>query len=127
MTKLQLQTLCAMIGLVRAIEGNEHFISEKTDFLLLRGLYLIAQQEDKIALQELMNKIDTLKREIVPGCYACGAPCGRTSAPSETLFTEAKDAALRLTLLSALREQPFDAATLYPTLYRLGMNEISVE
>ena len=127
MTDLQIKTLCAMIGLVRAIEGNEHFISEQTDYLLLRGLHLTEQEEDKTALQKLMEKIDALKRKLIPGCYTCGAPCGKTAAPSSKLFTESDDLALRLTVLTTLREQPFDAATLYPTLYRLGMSDISAK
>jgi len=64
----------ALIGLARATEGNEHLISAAVADVAAAAL--CAETE----FDTLLQRIETVKREIVPDCYLCASPCGRNNA-----------------------------------------------
>ena len=79
------QLLGEIIGLARASEGNEDLVSDQKDQALLSGLVL-AGSDDIEELQQQIQKIQEEKRKIVPDCFECAAPCGRTAAYDITLL-----------------------------------------
>ena len=72
--------LGAVIGLARATENNEELITEVTDSVLAEGL--VATLSDSTCsdseLEEIYNRIMAEKQRIIPSCFTCAFPCGRT-------------------------------------------------
>ena len=72
--------LGAVIGLARATENNEELITEVTDSVLAEGL--VATLSDSTysdsELEEIYNRIMAEKQRIIPSCFTCAFPCGRT-------------------------------------------------
>lgn len=74
------ELLCALIGLSRAIEGNESKCTRHTQKIFLDGLYMITLSEMMITYQEIMCHITLLhgeKQRLVPRCATCKKKCGR--------------------------------------------------
>lgn len=67
-----------LIGLARATEGNEHLISESITQIIAEILAANVPEEGQYA--QYSAKIDAAKREMVPDCFLCANPCGRTAA-----------------------------------------------
>lgn len=67
-----------LVGLARATEGNEHLITESVTEIIVEilnaNIYSYAQYAAYSA------KIEAAKREMVPDCFHCANPCGRTAA-----------------------------------------------
>ena len=78
-------TLCdelagALIGLARATEGNEHLINDSTTAAMIEGLFILKNEHgDKEKLLAILEKIGIEKQKLVPDCFLCACPCGRTS------------------------------------------------
>lgn len=124
MTELQIKLVCAMIGLVRAAEGNEHLLTPHTEFLLIKGLLLTKPGEVKTeAIRYLLEEVAAEKKRLIPLCYSCASPCGRTADPTPTLFTKSPDASKRLEQLAALQAHPIADFALYRGIYALGVEE----
>lgn len=70
-----------LIGLARATEGNEHMITETTAPAMVEGLAALAayEQPDREAVAAIMESLREEKRKLVPDCFLCAAPCGRTA------------------------------------------------
>ena len=115
----------ALIGLSRAVDNNEHLITPDTNAALLRAL-TASPPEAEAALTALQQQ----KRLLVPNCFDCAAPCGRTAdCDFPALLDAAPDARdARLSLLDALRAlaraqstpTPDACAFLYRGLFALG-------
>lgn len=115
----------ALIGLSRAVDNNEHLITPDTNAALLRAL-TASPPEAEAALTALQQQ----KRLLVPNCFDCAAPCGRTAdCDFPALLDAAPDARdARLSLLDALRTlaraqstpDPEACAFLYRALSALG-------
>ena len=115
----------ALIGLSRAVGNNEHLITPDTNAALLRAL-TASPPEAEAALTALQQQ----KRLLVPNCFDCAAPCGRTAdCDFPALLDAAPDARdARLSLLDALRTiaraqstpDPEACAFLYRALFALG-------
>ena len=77
---LQDQLLGALIGLARAISGNEDLITDTTDQLVLESLTAIHPQyaKETSQLSQLLLAVSEEKKRIVPDCAVCCNPCGRT-------------------------------------------------
>lgn len=77
---LQDQLLGALIGLARAISGNEDLITDTTDQLVLESLTAIHPQyaKETSQLSQLLASVAEEKNRIVPDCAVCCNPCGRT-------------------------------------------------
>lgn len=70
-----------LIGLARATEGNEHMITESTAPALVEGLVALSEQDqpDREMVAAMMDILREEKRKLVPDCFLCAAPCGRTA------------------------------------------------
>ena len=70
----------ALIGLARATEGNEHMLSDATADAVIEGLLMTRPQEDSdsAALLACLDRVTAEKKRLVPSCFICAAPCGRT-------------------------------------------------
>ena len=69
--------LFAIIGLVRSMENNEGTVTDHTHLLVLNG-YIAYDKKDIASAEMLYPKIREEKRRLVPNCFECTAPCGRT-------------------------------------------------
>jgi len=80
--QLQDQLTGSLIGLARATDGNEHLISDASTSVIVDGLAATIPQADVDirVLEQLLNRVDQEKRNMVPNCFTCAMPCGRTNA-----------------------------------------------
>ncbi len=96
----------ALVGLARATEGNSHRVSNSTDMAMLDGLCALADDTGTNAdsLNELINRMDIEKRRLIPDCYNCASPCGRTADYDVSILhsSDSKPVALRKLLLSGV-------------------------
>ena len=117
----------ALIGLARAVDNNEHLITPATDAALLQALTADAPAACAAALTALRQQ----KRLLVPNCFDCASPCGRTADCDFPALLDAAPAArdARLSLLDRLRTlaraqstppDPNVCAFLYRALFALG-------
>lgn len=67
----------ALIGLVRATDGNMKSI-EQVKEILIEGLFAMSGCLEEVELETVIEDLHAGKAELVPGCMVCGAPCGRT-------------------------------------------------
>lgn len=67
-----------LVGLARATDGNEHLITEPVTLIIAEILCANVLSEAQYA--EYTAKIDAAKQEMVPDCFHCANPCGRTAA-----------------------------------------------
>ena len=74
------QLIGALIGLARATEGNEHMITDSTAHTLVEGLLAVSNAEnlEADALLAMTKKVSAEKQKLVPECFRCACPCGRT-------------------------------------------------
>ncbi len=81
MSELKDILLGALMGLTRAIEGNEDLVTPETRDLIAEGLRSAAPEREisADALQELVDRVHREKFRIVPSCEFCASPCGNTS------------------------------------------------
>lgn len=133
-TVLREKLLGELIGIVRAVDGSEHLIRPATD-ALIRAVLLAAADPaaDAGRLSGLLQEVAEEKRALVPGCFACAAPCGRTAAYGmtqlETDPTEVravKEQLLR-SLFCAAQKENFPVRALYPPLVAVGLEDVTAE
>ena len=78
-----------LVGLARATDGNEHLITESITDLIAE--ILTANVCSEAQYSSFNSKIDAAKREMVPDCFHCANPCGRTAALDwKTLESESR-------------------------------------
>lgn len=77
--QLQDELTGALIGLARAIEGNEDLVNESTYRLIIEGLFTTITNVsfDNVTIKRLIEYVKLEKTRLVPQCGGCGAPCGR--------------------------------------------------
>ncbi len=77
--ELQDRLTGALIGLSRAVEGNEDNITPETDSLVTEVLFstLTNVNFDNAALTALLERVRGEKERLVPQCGSCQKPCGR--------------------------------------------------
>lgn len=97
----------ALIGLARATDGNEHLISPASTAIVVESL---ANTEDS-ALEKLLQRVKAQKREMIPDCFTCAAPCGKNNDydMADLLREDAQIRELKLQLLSCIRIAAADA------------------
>ena len=78
MTIWEEKLLGELVGLARATEGNEHLITEPVTQIIADILRANIQNEAQYTA--FSAQIDAAKREMVPDCFQCANPCGRTAA-----------------------------------------------
>lgn len=116
-----------LIGLARATEGNEYLLTPE-----LAAVTAAALAADG-GYQTHLEKVDACKRMLVPGCYQCAMPCGRTDGydPARWQSLPPEDRALREQLQAAVRrlaaawrgEAADVQELLYRGLYALGRED----
>ena len=80
----------ALIGLVRAADGNE-LVTGETHRLLADGLALTGQEDpDPIEVRTMIARVRGEKHRLVPDCSVCASPCGRTADYDMRLLTAAE-------------------------------------
>ena len=79
-SELRDKLIGALIGLARATDGNEDLVSSSTDKVVIEGLLAAVASVscDKEAITGLIARVQEEKRRLVPNCFGCAAPCGRT-------------------------------------------------
>ena len=75
------ELLGALIGLARATFGNEDLITPSTFAVVLEGLSAASSESTCSAnqLSDLTHQVNEEKYKLVPSCFYCSSPCGRTS------------------------------------------------
>lgn len=72
------ELLGRLIGLARATEGNEHMITESTAAAVVDGLVTLSSHR-KQDIPLMLDRAREEKRKLVPDCFLCACPCGRTA------------------------------------------------
>lgn len=132
MEELQMKLMGALIGLARATDGNEHLISQSSTALVIDALSAVQADED--TLQTLLVRASDEKRKMVPDCFLCANPCGRTSDfdLKELRHADEEVRTVKLQLLSAIRHLAgkntgYDTGLLYKALVVIGMEDYTAE
>ena len=92
--RLQDELTGALIGLARAVEGNEHLVNEEMNQLVLEGLFTTVTNVNfnDETLKILIYKIENAKKKLVPNCFTCSGSCGRNdNFDMNTLWTTDED------------------------------------
>lgn len=78
--ELQDRLTGSLIGLARALGGNEDLITPETDRLFVEGLFTAVTNVNfnNETINALTERIEAEKRRIVPDCAVCHSSCGRT-------------------------------------------------
>ena len=130
-TPLQAELFGSLIGLSRATFGNEDLMTPSTFAVVLEGLKAASVDADASTdhLSDLIRRVNEEKYKLVPSCYYCSSPCGRTSNYNmKDLDTAAEDIrTLNLAILSGLCQlaavtpsAPSYAAFVYRALACIG-------
>lgn len=127
----------ALIGLVRATEGNEYMVNEGTDQLILDALAgsVINEDFNQESVGTLLERILEEKKRLVPNCFYCVASCGRTDDFNikELEAEDIETRELKLGILTRLQAtvshpEPSDTTTIksfYRALYAIGAKDWS--
>ena len=110
-----------MIALARITDGNEHLINPDSTALLRKCL------EDMDAgcadTEELIRRIGEEKRKMVPDCFLCANPCGKTFPFDLEEIPEGQVRELKLAILDALCRNPqVREELLYLSLTVIGLS-----
>lgn len=130
----------ALIGLARAVNGNEDLITDSTNQVVREALaatHDVATSNNNV-LSDLLHRVADEKKRIVPDCAVCLNPCGRTeNYDMKNLWNAPEDIrALKLQILSDLcsiaqrtchleeahEERQNVSSFLYQVLFRLGLD-----
>ena len=119
------EVLSALVALARATEGNEWNITADT-----RGLITEAINDDGGNTESLLKRIEGERKRLVPDCFHCASPCGRT-APYDLeglINADEETKKAKHILLSSLKEVSGKGDDLiFRVLYAIGRDDWSVE
>lgn len=123
-----------LIGLARATDGNEHLISPSSTAAVAECLAASREELSGPRLEALLRWVEEEKRKMVPNCFCCAAPCGKTSAYDLRLL-EREDTQSRqlkqqlLSEIAALAAQGrMDAPDVfYQSLIAVGIEGIDIQ
>lgn len=92
-SNLQDRLTGSLIGIARAADGNEHLISNSTTALVVEALFATSANvhSNNDDFHELLNRASEEKRKMVPDCFLCANPCGRTSNYDMNLLWNAQE------------------------------------
>lgn len=133
MTNWEEMLLGELVGLARATDGNEHLITQAVTEMIAEILRANVRSES--GYHAYSGKIDAAKREMVPDCFLCANPCGRTSAldlknlkGESQQIQETKLAILsKIRTISCAERSQDDDLKLYRGLVILGLEGYSPE
>lgn len=79
--QLQDELTGALIGLARAIEGNEDLVNERTYRLIIEGFFTTIKNVnfDNNAIKKFIEHIELEKVRFTPQCIHCASPCGKNN------------------------------------------------
>ena len=132
------ELLGAVIGLARASEGNESDLTEETHAALMAGLSA-TPEDGEAALSACIDRIHAEKKRIIPNCYACAMPCGRTSdyQMEDLRLGVGSGPALRALMLAGLQNAApglqqagypaDDMSSVYRCLIAVGLDGLSAD
>ena len=114
--------LSKLIGLARATDGSEHLITPGATALIRECL---AAMGDNVSVEGLADKVTQAKRSMVPDCFLCANPCGRTEDYDAHFLQTAPEPlrSLKQALLSRLLAGTVADSSLYRSLIALGMED----
>jgi hydroxylamine reductase len=120
-----------LIGLARATDGNGHLITPAVTRVIVQALSA-PPSSDTAELSRLRRSVEEAKRQMVPDCFHCACPCGRTDAFDLLVLDSAPEdeRALRLQLLSLAQNiaagphREAADAFLYKALILVGMDGV---
>lgn len=120
-----------LIGIARATDGNQHLISENSTSVILTCLNAVPTREGE--LRNYLNLVEEVKRNMVPDCFLCANPCGRTSGHDLSRIDQEPEnvQAVKLAILEQLyalaKEKPSQNRDdlLYRGLFALGLEGYS--
>ena len=119
------EVLSALVALARATEGNEWNITADT-----RGLITEAINDDGENTESLLKRIEDERKRLVPDCFHCASPCGRT-APYDLeglINADEETKKAKQILLSSLKEVSGKGDDLiFRVLYAIGRDDWSAE
>lgn len=120
-----------LIGLACTTDGNEHLINEAATTVILECLRDDGPTDDN----PLLCKIENIKRNMVPDCYQCAAPCGKNGAydvdemqKEIPVVRDLKHSILDALIRFAKTRQTLsreEESLLYRSLILLGINQMS--
>ena len=110
---LRAQLTGVLIGIARAVDGNEHLISGSTDTIIREGLAatLPGGELDHDYLSTLIGRAEDEKRALIPLCYECASPCGKNSNYDLRRLWDAEEdvCSLKLLILCGIRSMAAQA------------------
>lgn len=118
-----------LIGLARATDGNEHLITPSASQVIRKVFGTVDHALDESTFTLLREEILEEKRKMVPDCFLCAAPCGKTSAydlSSMQNYSE-EHRVFKEQILSDLGSASVSEELLYKGLIILGMDDIYPE
>lgn len=121
------ELLSELIGLARATDGSEHLITSESIAVVLAALRAISSGDTEGQVSAVIEA----KRAMVPNCFTCAAPCGRTSAFDLALLEDEPEAVQAdkwelLRLLCALADRNPDESTARQFVF-LGLTAIGTQ
>lgn len=133
MDSLQTTLLGALIGLARATDGNEHLISPESTAVILECLAAKPGTVDE--LHAMLSMVEKVKQKMIPDCFRCANPCGRTAAYDLALIDleeksvqDVKYSILRMLLeLSEKQLDPTEESLIYHGLIAIGLENYTAE
>lgn len=126
--------LGVLVGLARVTDGNEHFITPELTALITDVLKALQSGAENDVLENLYLDALAIKKAMVPNCFLCDNPCGRTSdfniSELDAAPLEVRDQKYRMLIL--LQEAVVSGKVLSPTLiydalYLYGMEMDTAE
>lgn len=112
-----------VIGLARATDGNEHLINPTATALIRECL--LAIDEGTVDTEYFMAKVLEEKKKMVPDCFLCANPCGRTRPFDFTELPAGECRDLKYALLDELMRHAgtIQADILYRDLVIIGLED----
>lgn len=128
MNQLKRTLLGELIGLARATDGNEHLITDEAVKTVRACLFAAPATEQE--LSGLLDQVAAIKREMVPDCFLCANPCGRTAAFDLSLLQQEEEAvrSAKEQLLEALQQHSGqDHLAIFRSLTAVGIEGLPAE
>ena len=90
---LEDELMGALVGIARAVNGNEHLLKSEITALVLEGLAapLTKCNYSEEYLKNLLVQAEEAKRKLVPDCFVCVNSCGRTANYNMSNFWQAEN------------------------------------
>lgn len=115
-----------MISLARITDGNEHLITASSTALLRQCLKEMRSAEEET--QILCERIVAEKKKMVPDCFQCANPCGKTFPYSMDELPEGEIRSLKYAILDALCQNPdVEESLLYRSLTVISLSDYTKE